>query len=336
MTIIDIARLSGVSKSTVSRVLSGAESVSEDAREKVMAAVQTSGFRRNDLARSLRSGRTGMIGLVIPDIANPFWADVARGAQDAAADENVSLLIFNSDWDPERERRHLLALTQSRVDGAIVNPVRDGLDEIARFRIPLVLIGSSAERFPQLPSVGSDISQGVSIGLDRIVAAGLGMPALLVGDAERTARERFVAAVRSIGEVEGWPLDEMRLEDGHYTVDGGRAAMNRLLARDIPRVVFAANDLMALGALQAIRSSGLRCPEDVALLGFDGVPAAEVSAPSLTTVAKPSREIGGRAFELLSKKIAGEPDVPKLSLPCALIERETLPQPNYPRAVSTG
>lgn len=336
LTIIDIARLSGVSKSTVSRVLSGAGNVSQEARDKVMAAVQESGFRRNDLARSLRSGRTGMIGLLIPDIANPFWADVARGAQDAADAEDISLLIFNSDWDPERERRHLQALTQSRVDAAIVNPVRDGLDDFLRFQIPLVLIGSSAERFPQLPSVGSDISQGVSIGLDRIVAAGLGMPALLVGDAERTARERFVAAVRAVGEAEGWPLDEMRLEDGQYTVEGGRAAMERLLKAGPPRVVFAANDLMALGALQAIRAAGLRCPEEVALLGFDGIPAAEVSTPALTTVGKPSREIGRQAFKLLNRKVTGQAEAPRLSLPCTLIERETLPRIDHPRAVGTG
>lgn len=336
LTIIDIARLSGVSKSTVSRVLSGAENVSEEAREKVLAAVRASGFRRNDLARSLRSGRTGMIGLLIPDIANPFWADVARGAQDAAAEDDVSLLIFNSDWDPERERRHLQALTQTRVDGVIVNPVRDGLDEIARFQIPLVLIGSSAERFPQLPAVGSDISQGVAIGLDRLVAAGLGMPALLVGDPERTAQERFVAAVRAVGATEGWPLEELRLEDGHYTVDGGRSAMNRLLARGTPRAVFAANDLMALGALQAIREAGLSCPEDVALLGFDGIMAAEVSSPRLTTIAKPSRDIGRRAFEILSRRIAGETGGPRVSLPCALVERETLPRVAYPRAIGAG
>lgn len=336
LTIIDIARLSGVSKSTVSRVLSGAANVSEEAREKVMDAVQTSGFRRNALAQSLRSGRTGMVGLLIPDIANPFWADVARGVQDAAAEEDISLLIFNSDWEPERERRHLQALTQSRVDGAIVNPVRDGLDEIARFQIPLVLIGSSAGQFPQLPSVGSDISQGVSIGLERLIAAGLGMPALLVGDADRTARERFVSAVRETGTAAGWPVDELVLENGHYTVEGGRLAMSRLLERTPPRVVFAANDLMALGALQALRAAGLRCPQDVAILGFDGIPAAEVSAPALTTVMKPSREIGRQAFGLLNRRIGGETGVSHLSLPCSLIERETVPQPNYPRAVSAG
>lgn len=340
LTIIDIARMSGVSKSTVSRVLSGAGNVSDQAREKVMTAVQESGFRRNDLARSLRSGRTGMIGLMIPDIANPFWADVARGAQDAAAEEDHSLLIFNSDWDAERERRHLLALTQSRVDGAIVNPVRNGLEEIARFQIPLVLIGSSAERFPHLPSVGSDISQGVSIGLARLAASGLGMPALLVGDAERTARVRFVGAVRAAGETAGWPVDDLLLEDGQYTVEGGRAATARLLERGRFRVIFAANDLMALGALQALRAAGLRCPEDVAILGFDGIPAGEVSAPALTTVVKPAREIGRQAVELLSRRIGGDEAVQHLSLPCAMVEREslpaTVPTTDHPRAESVG
>ncbi len=333
LTIIDIARLSGVSKSTVSRVLSGAENVSEEARRKVTEAVEASGFRRNELARSLRSGRTGMVGLLIPDIANPFWAEVARGAQDAATEEMASVLIFNSDWDPERERRHLMALTQSRVDGAIVNPVQNGLDELSRSQVPLVLIGSSAERFPELPSVGSDITQGVQLGLERLVQADLGMPALLVGDPHRTARERFVGAVREFGAAQGWPVEGLRLQDGHYTIEGGRDAMKRLLQGGVPRVVFAANDMMALGALHAVREAGLNCPEDVAILGFDGTPAAEVSMPGLTTIMKPSRDIGRQAFELLSRKIAGDEDVPHMSLPCSLVERGTLPTREGPRVV---
>lgn len=324
-TIIDIARLAGVSKSTVSRVLSGASNVSDDAAERVNEVVRNSGYRRNDLARSLRSGRSGMVGLLIPDIANPFWAEVARGAQDAASEVNNSVLILNSDWEPERERRHLSALTQSRVDGAIVNPVRDGLDEIAGVALPMVLIGSSAARYPHLPSVGSDIGQGVELGLERLAAAGLGLPAFLVGDAERTARERFLSAVREEARRLGWSVEHMVLEDGHYTVEGGRDAMREILGRSTPRSVFAANDLMALGALQALHEAGLACPEQVAILGFDGIPAAEVSAPKLTTVVKPSRDIGRRAFEILSDRIAGAEEVAHETLPCSLRERGSLP-----------
>lgn len=321
-TIVDIARLAGVSKSTVSRVLTDAPNISADARERVQEAVRHTGYRPNHLARSLRSGRTGIVGLVIPDIANPFWADVARGAQDAASDHGTSILIFSSDWNPEREARHFRALVQARVDGAIINPVRDSLNEIADFDIPLVLIGSSAGRFSGLPSVGSDIEQGVALGLAHTNALGLGCPALIVGDAERSARLRFVAAVQADMQARGHDAGALLIEDGHYTLDGGRAAMERLLdgpAR--PNFVFAANDLMALGAMQAVRATGLRCPDDISILGFDGIPAGLVSAPGLTTVEKPSRQIGASAFALLADPNA---NTGHLTLPCVLSERGSL------------
>lgn len=327
LTIIDIARLAGVSKSTVSRVLSGSESVSASARERVNDVVQSSGYRRNDLARSLRQGRTGMVGLLIPDIANAFWAEVARGAQDAATEEGASVLIFNSDWDPAQERRHLRALTQTRVDGAIVNPVRDGLGEIEDFAMPVVLIGSSAARYPHLSSVGSDIEQGVGLALERLAAARPGPPLLLVGDAERTARERFLAAVRHHGARLGWSGAAPRVVEGHYTVDGGRAAMAAVLTTGVPSAVFAANDLMALGALQAVRAAGLRCPEDVSIIGFDGIHAAEVAAPALTTVEKSSRMIGRRAVALLLGRIGGATETVRETLPCRLRERGSVLTP---------
>ncbi|MFZ3584820.1 LacI family DNA-binding transcriptional regulator [Loktanella sp. DJP18] len=322
-TIVDIARLTGLSKSTVSRVLTDAPNISDEARDKVREVVRHTGYRPNDLARSLRSGRTGVVGLVIPDIANPFWADVARGAQDAASDSGTSILIFSSDWDPEREKRHFRALVQARVDGAIINPVRDSLDDIEDFNIPVVLIGSSAGRFSGLPSVGSDIEQGVALGLAHTGGLGLSQPTLIVGDAERSARVRFVAAVQAHVHGRHRTQDQTNeplvVEDGHYTVEGGREAMARILSRrQTPDLIFAANDLMALGAMQAVRAAGLRCPEDISILGFDGIPAGAVSAPALTTVVKPSRQIGASGFALLSEGATG---TRHLTLPCTLLER---------------
>lgn len=336
VTILDVARMSGLSKSTVSRALSGASNISDDAQRKVAEVVAATGYRRNDIASSLRSGRTGIVALLIPDIANPFWADVARGAQDAAAENGTSVLIFNSDWSPEREEQHLRALVQSRVDGAIINPVRDGLDRIAHFELPTVLIGSSAARFPDLTSVTSDIEQGVSVALDRMFASGLGMPAFLVGDAERSARERFLAAVKTWADFHDVACDDLQIANGHYSVDGGRAATDDLLARAAPpRAIFAANDLMALGAMQALRLKNLICPADVAVLGFDGIAAGEVTHPPLTTVVKQSRRIGEDACRLLLKTIDGEPGA-HLTLPCRLRERGTLPALAQPQAVLAG
>jgi LacI family transcriptional regulator len=325
-TIIDIAEAAGVSKSTVARVLSESPHVGSKARDSVLNAVRVLGYERNHLAHSLRSGRTGLIGLVIPDIANPFWAEVARGAQDAAAARGASLLIFSSDWDADREAHHLRALRQARVDGAIVNPVADNVDGLGRFGLPVVLIGSSAERFPELSSVGSDIAQGVALGLDHLASLGHHRPALLVGSPNRLARVRFMRVVHDYCIARDIDPATLVIEEGSYTVDSGRTAMLRLLERDrnAARCVFAANDLMALGALLAVREAGLRCPDDVSILGFDGIPAAAFSDPGLTTIEKPARTIGVEGMKLVAEAIEGKLDHRRVLLDCTLTSRGSL------------
>ncbi len=325
-TIIDVARIAGVSKSTVARALSNGAEINAETRERVLAAARTAGYERNHLAVGMRSGRSGMIGLVIPDIANPFWAEVARGAQDRAAEQGASLLVFSSDWDREREARHLQTLRQARVDGAIINPVADSFDDLDRFGLPFVLIGSSAERLAGTPSVGSDIHQAVRLGLDHLVSKGHPTPSFILGPKSRIARARFLRAV-----YEHWlarDLDPATVvtADGEYTVESGRAAMHRLLSqhRSGHVTVFAANDLMALGAMMAARDAGLNCPRDVSILGFDGIPAAAFSWPGLTTIEKPARALGRRAIDSLFETIAGRAEESRIYIPCRLIERGSL------------
>ena len=325
-TIIDVAERAGVSKSTVARALTGSSNINDETRERVVKAAAAVGYERNHLAVGMRSGRSGMLGLVIPDIANPFWADVARGAQDRAARAGTSLLVFSSDWDPDVEATHLQTLRRARVDGAIVNPVSDSFDDLDRFGLPCVFIGSSAERFPDVSSVGSDISQAVRLGLDHLVSKGHPAPALILGPKSRLARARFLRAVHEHCVERDVDPAILPMEDGEYTVEGGRDAMRRLLAR--PRVghlaVFAANDMMALGAMMAVRDAGLDCPGDVSILGFDGIPAGEFAWPGLTTVAKPGRDIGERAVEGLFDEIEHKPEHRRIYMPCRLIERGSL------------
>lgn len=326
-TIIDIARMAGVSKSTVSRALSGAENISEDARQRVLDVVKSAGYQRNQMAQSLRSGRTGMLGLVIPDIANPFWAEVARGAQDRAAEANSTLLIFSSDWKADRQASHLKALLQARVDGAIVNPVDDSIETLDRFGTPTVLIGSSAENFPGISSVGSDIVQGVNLGLSHLFAMGHRRPVLLVAASARRARVRFMRAIQDYYELHGEDHSELVALNADYTVESGFSAMQDFLRthRHGEKIsVFAANDLMALGAMLAVREAGLNCPDDVSILGFDGIPGGVFSDPGLTTVEKPAREIGVTAVDLLLDNIAGKRAHRRIVLPCRLVERGSL------------
>lgn len=325
-TIIDVARLSGVSKSTVGRALSGEKNINSKTKEKVLKAAQELGYERNHLAQSLRSGRTGMMGLVIPDIANPFWAEVARGAQDKAAQTGASLLVFSSDWNSEREASHLRALRQARVDGAIVNPVENRIDDLAHFGMPVVLIGSSAERYPELPSVGSDIIQGINIGLDHLTSLGHYQPAFLMGPFGRLARVKFQRAVHDYFLARGMDPTALLIEQGDYTVKSGKAAMERILATQPkrPLCLFAANDLMALGALLAVREAGLTCPDDVSILGFDGIPAGVFSDPGLSTIAKPARRIGDQSMTVLLDQLSGKTLQQRLVLPCELVPRGTL------------
>ena len=323
---MDVARRAGVSKSTAARALSNASEISQTTRERVLEAARVLGYERNYLAVGMRSGRSGMLGLVIPDIANPFWAEVARGAQDRAADAGASLLVFSSDWDHAREARHLQALRQARVEGAIINPVADSFDDLDRFGLPFVLIGSSAERFPDTSSVGSDITQAVRLGLDHLISKGHRRPWLMLGPRWRIARARFLRAVHDHCVERDVDPATLPIENGDYTVEGGHAAMMRILEADSGGhvTVFAANDLMALGAMMAAREAGRECPVDVSILGFDGIPGGAFAWPGLTTIEKPARALGRRAAECLLDEIDGSADHGRIYLPSRLIERGSL------------
>lgn len=325
-TIIDVAERAGVSKSTAARALAGSSNITEETREKVIKAAAAVGYERNHLAVGMRSGRSGMLGLVIPDITNPFWAEVARGAQDRAAKSGASMLVFSSDWDPDVEKQHLRALQRARVDGAIINPVADNFDDLGRFGLPFVFIGSSAERFPDVSSVGSDIAQAVRLGMDHLVSKGHYAPSLILGPKSRLARARFLRTVHEHCVERDIDPAVLAVEDGEYTVEGGRVAMRRLLERAPAGhvSVFAANDLMALGAMMAAREAGLSCPEDVSILGFDGIPSGEFAWPGLTTIAKPGRGIGERAVEGLFDEIEHRPEHRRIYMPCSLVERGSL------------
>jgi LacI family transcriptional regulator len=192
--------------------------------------------------------------------------------------------------------------------------------------VPLVLIGSSAERFPDTPSIGSDIRQAVRLGLDHLNERGHSAPALIVGPRSRLARARFLRLVHEHCLERDIDPAILPVEDADYTFEGGHAAMQRLMARQPlgHLTVFVANDLMALGALLAAREAGRDCPRDVSILGFDGVPGGAFSWPGLTTIEKPARELGRRSAQALFDQLAGRPVTGRTYLPCRLIERGSL------------
>ncbi|MCC0022859.1 MAG: LacI family DNA-binding transcriptional regulator [Hyphomicrobiaceae bacterium] len=322
-TIIDVAKEAGVSKSTAARALNGAENVTDAARQTVLKAAETVGYERNHLAVGMRSGRSGLIGLVIPDISHPFWADVARGAQDRVEAYGRSLVIFSSDWSIDREVAHLRSVRQARVEGIMLNRVADRTFDDRLTDIPLVMIGSSAAMFPDLPNVGSNIDQGVRLACDYLWRRGHKSPSLIVGPHARLAHGRFMAAIERFYAERGVDSSQFDVEEATYTDEAGYHASKRILSRNPrrPLAIFAVSDLLALGAMMAIRDTGLSCPEEVSVLGFDGIAAGRFSVPPLTAIQKPSRLIGERAVDMLIEEIEDRPGDRSLSLDCVLQER---------------
>jgi LacI family transcriptional regulator len=261
-TIVDVAARAGVSKTTVARVLAGGARVDARTRRRVERAIAACGYERNQLAHGLRTGRSHTLGLVIPDIANPYWADVARGAQDAAEKQGWSILVVNSDWDAAREARHLAALRQSRVDAVIVNPIGPSSASLGALGLPAVLVGSGGEDFPQFSSVRNNIHQGLQLAMSHLRRHDHAAPALLVASSRPAARRRFMGVVHDVCRQQGVDPGSLSVEDSDYSLDAGHDAMRRLLARPArsrPSAVLAHNDLMALGALMAMREAGVDC-----------------------------------------------------------------------------
>jgi LacI family transcriptional regulator len=309
VSIKDVSRHAGVSVSTVSHVLNGTRYVSPELRARVEAAITALDYRHNGLARSLRTRRSYTIGLIIPDVSNPYYPQLARGVQDTADEAGYAVFLCNSDRRPEQEVRLVAALEQRQVDGIILDaagPTPELLTALRRLRQPVVLVGSRIDepdfdRVMMAPHGSYDaVRYLLSRGHRRVALIG-GPP--VFGSTRPTKAAGYLAALAEAG-IEPDPALIMQ---GDYTREGGRLAMHRLLALSAPpTAVFAGNDLMALGALVAAREAGVRVPEDIAIVGYDDIPEASVAVPALTTVAVPKYEMGRVAAELLLARLRGE------------------------------
>jgi DNA-binding LacI/PurR family transcriptional regulator len=303
-TIRAVAERAEVSLGTVSNVLNRPEVVAEPTRQRVLAAISELGFVRNESARQLRVGPTPSIGLLVPDVANPFFTDVARGAEEVAEASGYVLGLYNSGEDVDREHRHLAHLTQQRTQGVLITPLDADSDRIAdlgAYGIPAVLLYRGSGRRGQCSVTADDVAGG-HLAAEHLVEQGhrriafVGPPTVRqVGD--RLAGLRAGVADGSVQVVE---------TDG-LTVAAGRPAgerIARLRAGDRPTGVFCANDLIALGVLQDVIAHGLRVPEDVALVGYDDISFAAAAVVPLSSVRQPGEQLGATAMQLLLEEIS--------------------------------
>ncbi|GAA4873965.1 LacI family DNA-binding transcriptional regulator [Saccharopolyspora cebuensis] len=313
VSVREVARAAGVSLGTVSNVLNRPHVVSESTRLRVQHAMTELGFVRNESARQLRAGRSNTIAYVVLDAANPFFTDVARGAEGAAEAADLSLYLCNSDNRPDRELSYLTRLEQQRVAGVLITPVdadHPSLDEIPRRGTPVVVVDRTRADRAHCTVAVDDVLGGelaaahlLDLGHERI--AFVGGPHVL-----GQVRDRCAGAVREVVRA-GHPAESVvRIDTASNTVGGGRQAGARIAgmrSSHRPTAAFCANDLVALGLLQQCVALGLDVPGDLAIVGYDDIEFADAAAVPLTSVRQPRHELGRTAAALLIEE-ATDPD----------------------------
>ena len=306
-TIIEVAALAGVSTATVSRVLSRPEQVSEETRRHVLAVVRASGYAPNVAARSLRTLRAAKILLTVPDISNTFFASVIRGAEEAARDAGYSVVVGDTRHDPEVEDQYADMLSRREVDGLIFlgHRLPASLGALLVRKGAAAPIVNGCEYSPDLgvPSVHIDNAAAGAEAIEHLIGLGHRTIGVITGpEASPISRDRLAGAVAA-AERHGL-RDALHIGIGDYAAGSAFEQTRRLLARGVT-AIFCFSDEMAMGALGAIGESGLSCPADISVVGFDDLPLARYFQPPLTTIAQPKGMIGRRAVDLLVDILRG-------------------------------
>lgn len=309
VSIREVAAAASVSVGTVSNVLNRPEIVSPATVAQVQAAISRLGYIRNEAARQLRAGKSRSIGMLVLDIGNPFFTDVARGAEDRAAAAGMTLLMGNSDTNLQRELSYLELFEEQRVHGLLVTPVGDDLtflDRIRKFGTPVVLVDRATDR-KDLSSVSVDDVAGGFLAAQHLLSTGrrrlafVGGPGSIHQVADRLAGTRNAVAEQPLATLEYIPTESMSVVQGRVV---GKAIRSRKPS-DRPDAVFAANDLLAMGVLQGLVMHGsIRVPEDIALIGYDDIDFASAAVVPLSSIRQPSMHIGDVAVDLLMREAA--------------------------------
>lgn len=312
-TIDDIAALGGVSRGTVSRVINNSSSVNRKTRENILRIIKQAHYVPDPYARALITKKTGLLGLFIPDITNLFFADVIRGIQMTADEYGYDLILCNTESDYQKEQEALKRLLMRKVEGFVISSTELGNREEGKLLLrhliekgqKMVFISSTKD----IPAdhVVVDNEKGGYLATRHLIELGHRTIAHISGFLKTTSgHERFMGYRKAMEEA-NIPFNENFIADGEFTFQGGyRAAKKMLGQKELPSAIFAANDIMALGGLQAINENGKKIPEDMALVGFDDIPVSALVKPALSTIHQPSLELGRKSAEILIGRIRDE------------------------------
>lgn len=309
----DVAAYSGVSRATISRVLNNNPQVAPELRARVLEAVQALGYQPNRAARRLRSDSSDILGLIIPDIENPFYISAIRGIQDLASEHQMSLLLCNADEDPAKQQMYLSVMEAELVAGLIIAPTHahDGevLKKFSQSDIPVILIDRrvdcqdfDAVTVDNVGGAYAAVKHLIDLGYTRIAMIG-GSPILSI------SRERLQGYKEAYAQA-GIKMEKTLIKEGGFNAESGyQLTRELLLSSRRPHAIFAANNLITLGVLKAIRELDLAIPDDIAVVAFDDMPWFSELRPPLTAVSQPTYELGQEAVRLLLKRL-DEPEAP--------------------------
>jgi LacI family transcriptional regulator len=327
VTIREVAESAGVSYATVSHVVNNTRLVSQETRERVLAAMDALNYRPNALARSLRQGKTNTLGLVLPDSANPFFAEISRSIEDEAFKKGYSVFLCNTELDTERELFYVDVLSKKQVDGIIfvaAGDQADSLDFLVRRNMPVVMIDRDVPNV-EVDAVLTDNKLGGYLATHHLLELGHQRIACIAGPSSITPSAERIIGYRKALEEAGISYNENLIIRGDYHAQSGMEITHSILKMDPrPTAIFCLNDLMALGALRAAAEAGCSVPQDLAVVGYDDLELAHFTNPPLTTIAQPKKEVGAQAISLLVDRISRKSRPPsRLVLPPELIVRRS-------------
>jgi len=331
-TIRDVAKRARVAPTTVSRVINHSGYVSDATRARVEAAIDDLGYVPNRLARSLRLKRTHTLGLVVTDIANPFWPAVARGVEDTAQEAGFNVILCNTDESEAKQERYLDVLLQKRVDGILLVPACSSAalgKWIESQTIPVILLDRRVD-CAKVDTVRGDSEDGAYQLVRHLISLGHERIAVLSGPQNvSTAVDRVAGYRRALAEA-GLEARAEWVQSGQFSQASGYEATERLLATSPrPSALFAVNNFLAVGALRALRNAGLRVPDEMSVVSFDDLTSELVIEPFLTVAQQPAYEMGQRAAELLLDRLSGSAPIAyrQVVLPVKVTIRGSSAQP---------
>jgi LacI family transcriptional regulator len=312
-SISDVARLAGVSIGTVSNVLNTTDKVKPATVDRVLQAIEQLGFVRNDAARQLKAGKSQTIGLIVPDISNPFFTELARGAEQLGESDGYSVLIGNTGHDAERERGYFNLFEQQRVGGIVVSPTEDVTEQVVQLRkrgTNAVLVDRKAES-NICCSVSMDDFAGGKLAMEHLLEQGHSEIIFVGGPADFQQVADRLAGAKSVVKASKGRANLKHIKTAELTVLAGREVGQQISAesrKNWPDAIFAANDLLAVGILQAFAfQAKVRVPEDIALIGYDDIDFAETAIVPLSSVRQPASLLGATAVELLVDEVERGP-----------------------------